>query len=316
MLNWFVHCIEGKFTFLRLFKGIQRNTTLLDCYLSLTRAGWESEEECVTVTCRSSASHSEGPSLVLADVPWYSLFILISSGSWQLYEWWVKISFFNKCQSKKCAWVAFPVQTQCWKGSKICLEGVSIFWWGFQINAFSTHSHQDSGLKFFVSGAMSLHFHPDTYVIIWLIYVLPTHLGIFLLPLDIGPEMCIFIYPHDPQAFENVGMKFSKYHHSSTILMLLMLRLDGAVVRVRSLLGRFCLPTASEWWPGGFHGEKKSALKPFILFNFRKTNTKMRPQKTFSDRELTGLCDTLHYPSPVQPTPPAVSDRDNQWQWV
>lgn len=81
-----------------------------------------------------------------------------------------------------------------------------------------------------MSGTMSLHFHTDTYVIIWLIHVLLTHLGIFLLPLDIGPEMCIFIYPHDPQAFENVEMKFSKCHRSSTILMLLMLRLDGVVV--------------------------------------------------------------------------------------
>lgn len=51
--------------------------------------------------------------------------------------------------------------------------------------------------------------------------------------------MCIFTYPHDPQAFENIEMKFSKCHRSSTILMLLMLRLDGVVVRVRSLLVDF-----------------------------------------------------------------------------
>lgn len=128
----YTECLIGLFTvleidslFFRFFKGIQQS--LLDCYLSLTRAGWESEEECVTVIYRSLVSYSQGLDLVLSDVPWYFSFILISSGSWQLYGWWIKISFFKKCQSKKYARVAFPVQTQCWKGSKICLEDVSAF---------------------------------------------------------------------------------------------------------------------------------------------------------------------------------------------
>lgn len=141
----------------------------------------------------------------------------------------------------------------------------ALFWWGFWINVFSTHSHQRFWAEIFCEWSNESAF-PYRHIIIWLIHILPTHSGIFLLPLDIKPEICISIDRHNPHAFENVEMKFSKYHHSSTTLIVLILRLDEAVLRESSPPGGFCSPTASEQWPCGFHGEKLLWSSLYYLF--------------------------------------------------
>lgn len=118
--------------FFSLFEGVQQ---ALHChYFSLTKMYWESEEEQVTVIYRSLVSYNQGQTLVCSDISCYFSFTFIRSGSWQLYGWWVKIGSSNKCQNKKHAQVAFPVQTQYWKER---LENVS----SFLISKLKVNSH-------------------------------------------------------------------------------------------------------------------------------------------------------------------------------
>jgi len=91
-----------------------------------------------------------------------------------------------------------------------------------------------------------------------------------------------------------------------------MLRPDEAVVTESSLSSGFCSLTASERWPGGFQGD--TCFEAICTIYLQKKQTQPPPNKTFSNRELTGLWDTLHYPSPLQPTPSPVSEHGSQWQ--
>lgn len=123
VVNWFIsrQCIQQKFTCLASLKEYNNLYFVAIC-------PWqkciENEEEPVTVIYRSLVSYSQGQSLICSDASCYFSFIFISRESWQLCGWWAKISFSNKCQSKKHEQVAFPVQTQHFKES---LEDASSF---------------------------------------------------------------------------------------------------------------------------------------------------------------------------------------------
>lgn len=146
---------------------------------------------------------------------------------------------------------------------------------------------KDCGLKAFVRGAMSFYFHADTHILL-------THSGVF--PLYIRPEKCISTYPHYPQAFENVEVKFRQYHCSSMTLMLLMLWLDEAVVGESNPPGGFCTPVLQNDDQMATMGGKKQCFETLSTVYFWK-DSKKNPCR---DREI------LHKPSPLQPTLPSV----------
>lgn len=192
-------------------------------------------------------------SLLLSDVPFY--FPFINSIFQHLRGWWLNTpgnKHFHQFSEQEMCSGDFRDSNSILERKQDMLRGCSaLFWQEFLINPFLSSekvAHINSKLIFFLSLAMSLCFHTDTFIIILILYVSLMHWRICLLPLDIRPDVCISTYLHDSQFFQNVEMEFSEYHHDSLTLIFLV-RLDEAIVGKshRWILLAYCFRTMAGW---------------------------------------------------------------------